>query len=153
MSKKSRTGNPLAAVAYLRVSTSDQALGLDAQKVEIEGWAARAGVVVVSWHVDRGVSGGSTIADRPGMLEAFGALEAHNAGLLVVAKRDRLARVTSWWRRPRRAWRGPRARWLSRRTAPGRATAPKPRSCGPSWTPSPSTSARSSGPGSRRPSE
>jgi DNA invertase Pin-like site-specific DNA recombinase len=92
MSKKSRTGNPLAAVAYLRVSTVDQALGLDAQRVEIEGWAARAGVVVVSWHVDRGVSGGSTIADRPGMLEAFGALEAHGAGLLVVAKRDRLAR-------------------------------------------------------------
>jgi len=46
---------------------------------------------VVSYFEDR-LSGGSKVEDRPAMLEAFGALRAAGAGLLVAAKRDRIAR-------------------------------------------------------------
>jgi DNA invertase Pin-like site-specific DNA recombinase len=47
---------------------------------------------VVAWHVDQGVSGASPIAARPGLLGALAVLREHGAGLLVVAKRDRIAR-------------------------------------------------------------
>lgn len=80
------------AVAYLRVSTVDQQLGLEAQRAAIEAWARNASVAVVSWHVDHGISGATEFAERPGLLDAFTALDTHRAGLLAVAKRDRLAR-------------------------------------------------------------
>jgi DNA invertase Pin-like site-specific DNA recombinase len=47
---------------------------------------------VVSWHDDLGVSGGTPFEERPGLLAAIEAIDAHGAGVLVVAKRDRLAR-------------------------------------------------------------
>jgi len=84
--------DPRTAVAYLRASTDDQHLSPDAQRAAIESWAAREGVSVVSWHVDAGVSGAADLADRPALAAALGALRALGAGLLVVAKRDRLAR-------------------------------------------------------------
>lgn len=90
--RRARSGNPLVAVAYLRVSTEEQRLGPEAQRAAIEAWAAREGVSVVAWHVDAGVSGGSDLADRPALLAALTALRVERAGLLVVAKRDRLAR-------------------------------------------------------------
>jgi len=74
------------------VSTAEQHLGPEAQRAAIEAWAVREGVCVASWHVDKGVSGGSSLSDRPGLLEAFRALRTLGAGLLLVAKRDRLAR-------------------------------------------------------------
>lgn len=84
--------NPAAAVAYLRVSTDDQALGPEAQRASIEAWAAARGVVVVAWCCDQGVSGAAPIDKRPALLDALAALREHGAGVLVVAKRDRLAR-------------------------------------------------------------
>ena len=92
MSKRSRRGNASLAIAYLRVSTDEQRLGPEAQRAAIEAWAFREHVSVVAWHVDQGVSGGSDIGDRPGLVAALGELSAIGAGLLVVAKRDRLAR-------------------------------------------------------------
>jgi site-specific DNA recombinase len=89
--KRSRT-NPTLAVAYLRVSTTEQQLGPEAQRAAIEVWASRGGIQVVAWHTDHGVSGGSDIDDRPGLVAALGELLATKAGVLVVAKRDRLAR-------------------------------------------------------------
>jgi site-specific DNA recombinase len=86
------TGNPLLAVAYIRVSTDEQRLGPEAQRAAVEAWATREGVQVASWHVDQGVSGGSDLGDRPALVAALGELRALGAGLLVVAKRDRLAR-------------------------------------------------------------
>lgn len=80
------------AVAYLRVSTDEQHLGPEAQRASIEAWAVREGVSIAAWHVDAGVSGAAQIADRPALLAAVADLAAHRAGLLVVAKRDRLAR-------------------------------------------------------------
>lgn len=90
--RRSRPGNPLTAVAYLRVSTEDQRLGPEAQRAAIEAWATREGVTVVAWHLDAGVSGGADLADRPALVAALGSLRAERAGVLVVAKRDRLAR-------------------------------------------------------------
>jgi site-specific DNA recombinase len=87
-----RAGNPRLAVAYLRASTDEQRLGPEAQRAAIETWAAREGVQVVAWCVDQGVSGGSDLGDRPALVEALSQLRALGAGLLVVAKRDRLAR-------------------------------------------------------------
>lgn len=80
------------AVAYLRVSTDEQHLGPEAQRAAVVAWATRAGVEIVAWYEDKGVSGAAAIDRRPGLLAALDALPQHAAGLLVVAKRDRLAR-------------------------------------------------------------
>ena len=90
--RRARPGNPRLAVAYLRVSTDEQRLGPEAQRAAIETWAAREGVTVVAWHVDAGVSGGSDLADRPALAAAFADLRTNRAGVLAIAKRDRLAR-------------------------------------------------------------
>ena len=84
--------DPHTAVAYLRVSTEEQHLGPDAQRAAISVWAQREDVAIVAWHTDAGLSGSAEVADRPGLALALGALRAHGAGRLVVARRDRLAR-------------------------------------------------------------
>jgi DNA invertase Pin-like site-specific DNA recombinase len=90
--RRARPGNSRLAVAYLRASTEDQKLGPEAQRAAIETWAAREGVQVAAWHVDAGVSGGSALNARPALGAALAALRGLGAGVLVVAKRDRLAR-------------------------------------------------------------
>lgn len=80
------------AVPYLRVSTDDQALGLEAQRAQIQAWATREGISLVSECVDSATSGGTEAEARPGLTEAIGQVLAKRAGILVVAKRDRLAR-------------------------------------------------------------
>jgi predicted site-specific integrase-resolvase len=80
------------AVAYIRVSTEEQHLGPEAQLAAIELWASRQGVTVVAVHRDLGVSGATPLADCKGLMAALEDIKVHGAGLLVVAKRDRLAR-------------------------------------------------------------
>jgi DNA invertase Pin-like site-specific DNA recombinase len=97
MSKsKSKSKKPVTdasrAVAYIRVSTEEQHLGPEAQLAAINIWASRYNVTVVAVHRDIGVSGGAPLADCPGLMTALEDLGGHGAGLLVVAKRDRLAR-------------------------------------------------------------
>ncbi len=89
---KRHAGNPLKAVAILRVSTEDQQLGPEAQRAAIMAWAIRSGVEVVAWHLDQGVSGATPVAERPGLLGALGSLRDHSAGILIASKRDRIAR-------------------------------------------------------------
>lgn len=86
------SGEQTIAVAYLRVSTEDQRLGPEAQRAAIEQWAGREGVQLVAWHCDQGVSGATEMEDRHGLAAALAALRPLRAGVLVVAKRDRLAR-------------------------------------------------------------
>ena len=93
MSTMRRPGNPLLAVAYLRVSTEDQKLGPEAQRAAIDAWAKAQGITVVACFTDA-VSGGADIEDRPGLVAALAELRAAKAGVLLVAKRDRLARDT-----------------------------------------------------------
>jgi site-specific DNA recombinase len=85
-------GDPAKGVAYIRVSTSEQRLGPEAQRDAIRLWCAREGIELVTLHQDLGVSGGADLEDRPGLLMALDDLVTHGAGVLVVAKRDRLAR-------------------------------------------------------------
>jgi DNA invertase Pin-like site-specific DNA recombinase len=92
VAKKIVPGNPQRAIAYIRVSTGAQELGPDAQRAAVERWAAAHGVSVVEVFEDAGLSGGSSIDARPGLLGALAALRGHGAGLLVAAKRCRLAR-------------------------------------------------------------
>jgi DNA invertase Pin-like site-specific DNA recombinase len=92
MARKTPKGDPKLAVAYLRVSTEDQRLGPEAQRMAIEQWAAREDVQISSWHTDNGISGGAALDKRPALLAALDALKQAEAGLLIVAKRDRLAR-------------------------------------------------------------
>ena len=92
MSKRVRSGSPLVAVAYIRVSKDDQKLGPEAQRASIEAWAAREGVQVAAWHVDQGVCSVTPIDQRPALVAALASLREHGAGVLVVAKRDRIAR-------------------------------------------------------------
>lgn len=86
-----KPSDPRAVVAYVRVSTVEQDLGPEAQRAAIHAWADAQGLRVVSWHEDR-LSGSTPVADRPGFLAALEALRVSGAGLLAIAKRDRLAR-------------------------------------------------------------
>lgn len=88
---KTRAGDPKLAVAILRTSTEDQDLGVEAQRASIDRWAAGHGVTLVSYHEDR-LSGATPPEDRPGLMAALVSLREHGAGLLVAAKRDRIAR-------------------------------------------------------------
>lgn len=90
--KRGKVGDSKRAVAYLRVSTDEQALGPEAQRAALERWAAAHGVEIVAWHADLGVSGGAALDKRAGLLSAVADLAVRDAGLLLVAKRDRLAR-------------------------------------------------------------
>jgi DNA invertase Pin-like site-specific DNA recombinase len=80
------------AIAYLRASTDKQELGLDTQRAAIESWAAAQSVRVAVFEVDEAVSGGTPLEERAGLQRAIAQLRKFNAGLLLVAKRDRLAR-------------------------------------------------------------
>lgn len=91
-----RTRRPVAdvrlVVGYIRVSTDDQALGPEAQRASLARWCKANGAELVAVLEDRGVSGGAALEDRPGLLAALAELEERGAGVLLVAKRDRLAR-------------------------------------------------------------
>jgi DNA invertase Pin-like site-specific DNA recombinase len=91
MSKRVRTGSPRVAVAYIRASKDEQKLSPEAQRASVEAWATREGVSVVAWHVDR-LCSVTALDERPGLVAALAGLREHGAGILVVAKRDRLAR-------------------------------------------------------------
>lgn len=85
-------------VAYLRVSTAEQSesgAGLDAQRAAIEGYATRNGLQIDRWCVDPGVSGSVAPPDRPALSEALRVLARCEAGVLLVAKGDRIARKTA----------------------------------------------------------
>jgi site-specific DNA recombinase len=91
MSKRAAT-NPRLAVCYVRCSKDEQKLSPEAQRAAVEAWAAREGVQVAAWCIDAGVCSVTPVDERPGLCAALGALREHRAGLLVVAKRDRIAR-------------------------------------------------------------
>lgn len=90
--RRARPGDLRLAVAYLRVSTDKQENGPVAQRNAIEAWALREQVRIAAWHSDDGVSGAKEIHERPALRAAVDQLRPVGAGLLVVAKRDRLAR-------------------------------------------------------------
>jgi len=90
MAKRNRS---TTVVAYLRVSTEEQAvsgLGLADQRAVIAAEAERRGWDSIEYVTDDGYSAKSLA--RPGITEALDRLSAGKAGVLVVAKLDRLSR-------------------------------------------------------------
>jgi DNA invertase Pin-like site-specific DNA recombinase len=92
MAKRAKTGEATKAVLYVRVSTDEQALGPAAQLAAAKRWCEARGSQLVAVCEDLGVSGGAPLDKCPGLLSALRELEAKGAGVLLVAKRDRLAR-------------------------------------------------------------
>lgn len=76
---------------YIRVSTDEQKNGPEVQRRDVARWAKREGVRVVGEFCED-VSGGAPLDKRPQLEAAIAAIEANGAGLLLVQKRDRLAR-------------------------------------------------------------
>lgn len=94
MSASVGTDTSQLAVGYLRVSTSEQAgsgAGLQAQRAAIEREAAHRGWVLIEMYTDAAASGRS-ITGRPALASALALVEGGEAGVLVVAKLDRLSR-------------------------------------------------------------
>jgi len=86
--------DPRKVIGYIRVSTDDQALSVAAQRESLAKWCNSKGCVLVSVHVDEGVSGAKAVVDREGLLSALADMKAHGAGTLLCLRRDRLARST-----------------------------------------------------------
>lgn len=80
-------------ICYTRVSTDEQAdsgLGLEAQRVRLQAEMTHRGWSDVEWIEDPGVS--AKTLDRPGIRRALELLATNQAGVLAVAKLDRLSR-------------------------------------------------------------
>jgi DNA invertase Pin-like site-specific DNA recombinase len=91
MARHRRALDPRLAVAYSRVSTDDQQLGTQAQQAAISAWAQARDLRVVAFHEDT-TSGATAPESRAGLVAALEDLREHRASLLIVARRDRLAR-------------------------------------------------------------
>jgi len=88
---KSKSGNSKIAVGYVRCSTEEQHLGPEAQKDALDRWAKATGVTLVAVYQES-ISGGAGLDQRTQLLAAIDCMKTSGAGILLVAKRDRLAR-------------------------------------------------------------
>jgi DNA invertase Pin-like site-specific DNA recombinase len=90
---KRKTVDPSKVVAYVRVSTAEQAtsgLGLEAQLAAIRAHAAANGLDIVQIFSDEGLS--AKTLDRPQLTAALHAVTSGEAAGIVVTKVDRLSR-------------------------------------------------------------
>lgn len=90
--KKSINTSATKIVAYYRVSTKKQGLGLDAQRTIVEQYAADLGATIVE-DIEEKESGKE--CDRPGLNLAMATARKHKA-TLVAAKADRISRDLSY---------------------------------------------------------
>ena len=83
---------PELILAYVRVSTGRQALGLEAQEAALRAELTRMSVddAQVRWLIEDGAS--AKTLDRPKMQEALGMLHRGEASTLMAAKLDRISR-------------------------------------------------------------
>ncbi len=91
--EKPATRGPRKVIAYIRVSTEQQAVdgsSLDAQRAQLEAFAKGFGYELVATEVDAGVSAAGLA--RPGLTRALGRLVAGEGDTLLVVKLDRLSR-------------------------------------------------------------
>jgi DNA invertase Pin-like site-specific DNA recombinase len=91
--RKTTQPGPTIAVGYCRVSTQEQGdsgLGLEAQQAAIRAECERRGWTLHKEATD--VASGKTTRKRPALAQALTLLDKGTAGVLVVAKLDRLAR-------------------------------------------------------------
>lgn len=88
-----KMGKRSGVVAYLRVSTEEQAdsgLGLAAQESAIRSACEARGAELLAIHTDAGISGKNM--DRPALKAALADLDAGRGDVLMVSKLDRLSR-------------------------------------------------------------
>jgi DNA invertase Pin-like site-specific DNA recombinase len=78
----------------VRVSTGEQALGPEAQRSALVAWCEAHRCTLVEVFSDQGVGGAAPADQRPGLSAALAGVKQHDAGILLVATRDRLARDT-----------------------------------------------------------
>jgi DNA invertase Pin-like site-specific DNA recombinase len=92
MARKLSPTQTTAVVGYVRVSTDDQTLSVEAQRARLTAWCVERHLSMVAVYEDIGVSGGAPLDKRPGLMAAIETLSPGMA--LVAVKRDRLARDT-----------------------------------------------------------
>ena len=84
----------MKVAGYLRVSTNGQVgedrFGLEAQRVQIEGYCCAKGYEIVEWYIDEGISGAKE--DRPEFGRILSGDIPDGCEAVVVAKSDRIAR-------------------------------------------------------------
>src|SRR5438876_10613378 len=90
MEGETKITNNVRAIGYIRVSTTDQGVGLDAQRVGIENACEMRGWLLAEIFEDRGFSGKNL--KRPGLAAAIDTVESGQASALIVSKLDRLSR-------------------------------------------------------------
>jgi DNA invertase Pin-like site-specific DNA recombinase len=78
------------AIGYVRVSTDEQHLSVEAQREELERWCRAHRQTLTAVYEDVGISESAPIDKRPGLLAALNALG--EGDILLVVRRDRLAR-------------------------------------------------------------
>jgi site-specific DNA recombinase len=81
---------PSRIIGYIRASTDEQHLSVEAQRAELARWCQVRRVTLATIYEDVGRSGGAPLEKRPGLLAALAALTRGSA--LLVVRRDRLAR-------------------------------------------------------------
>jgi site-specific DNA recombinase len=89
---KTFLSNVRQVVGYVRVSTDEQSLSVEAQHQALERWCQAHQVDLVAVYEDVGVHGDTPLEKRAGLLAALNTLRRGMA--LLVVKRDRLARDT-----------------------------------------------------------
>jgi len=82
----------MKAVGYIRVSTEEQAYGIEAQKVAIENFCRTRNYELVDVFVDEGVSGSIPAFERPGFKQAIEYAKSNNIKILIIYALDRLGR-------------------------------------------------------------
>ena len=80
------------AIVYIRVSTDEQKIGIEAQREILKTYCQKEGYSIEAEYIDENVSGGLDIDRRPALLEVLEDLSNNSGTTLVVAKRCRLAR-------------------------------------------------------------
>lgn len=85
----------MRVILYVRASTDDQLLTLEAQRTKLVGYASVYDLEVVETIVDSGESAKSL--NRPGLQRALALLRSGAADGLAVAKLDRLTRSIADW--------------------------------------------------------
>ena len=94
ISSKTST-KPTAVVAYVRVSTEEQAnegVSLDAQEARIRAYCAMRGLNLVEVIIDAGVSAGKPMGSRDGGKRVLDLVRARKVNAVVALKLDRLFR-------------------------------------------------------------
>jgi DNA invertase Pin-like site-specific DNA recombinase len=86
---------PETAIAYLRVSSNEQAnmgISLDAQEARVRAYAAMRGLDLIAIYREEAVSGKVPLKDRPEGSKLVGALGRRKVAHVVTVKLDRLFR-------------------------------------------------------------